>query len=94
MPKVKHDLSRREMDATFLCGRCGGKFFTPQGRANHRCKKGLPGPGVPSFPCPGLFSGAARYYKGKVVEAEGPLANVAAGASGPARMVGVPRDGI
>lgn len=42
--------ARRSTDAQFLCSRCGGKFFTTQGRSNHRCKRGVPKKGILKVP--------------------------------------------
>lgn len=60
----KFDLSKRGTEAKILCTKCEARFFTKAGYANHRCKKGLctSRGKIIQF----LFSGAPRYYKGKV----------------------------
>lgn len=89
MARPKHDLSRRETDARFPCLRCGGKFFTPQGRANHRCKKGVACAAVPPPPAPHPLSGGERFYKGKIVGPAAEQENAAAGPPGRAETLGV-----
>lgn len=71
MPRPKHNLSRRETDAKFICATCEGKFFTPQAKANHQCRKGLLCTTEPHLLLLffGPLSGAPRLYRGKILEA-------------------------